>query len=73
MVKQFLTYQEFLNESKKRKKKKNLTALNRVVDIQDPDTGYEMVKKAHNKGRIMMTVNGHLITDIPEDEQPNVD
>lgn len=70
------TYKEFLELNEKMKikvpkKKKNLAKMNRVIDIQDPDTGYNMVRDAYERGYGMK--NGSVCTNPKELDQPHVD
>lgn len=52
-------------------KGRDVTKLNRMIDIQDPDTGYELVKKSLR--RSLGYSNGALTTDPKKIEQPKID
>lgn len=52
-------------------KDKNGKDLNRLIDIRDPDTGYELVKKHYNR-YLETDINGYLVKDKKKIKQPKV-
>lgn len=46
---------------------------NRIIAIPDNDTGYEMIKKAYNKGRMFCLDYKGYMKKCKKEDQPKVD
>lgn len=53
-------------------KNRDVMKMNRVIDIQDTDTGYELIKKYYKRS-MTITDNGELLYDSNKIKQPKID
>ena len=61
-------------ENKKKRtywKGRDVTKMNRIIDIQDPDTGYELVKKSFKRTMSQTDLNPKI--DGDGIKQPKID
>lgn len=53
-------------------KGRDVSKMNRAIDIQDPDTGYNLIKKYYRRS-MTITDNGELLHDPKKIKQPKID